>query len=169
MDYASLIHSTSCITPGKLSAPRGVAKRCTWSSKALAMPHASWFEAADVEGADRLGGRQPGVKPQNRCRQDSRAAFYKFRNNRIIQVICPTCQMSSRDCACLRPPGYFAWGCFRYFSCEGRVGLAAGLPSCSSRPRPPSPTSASRCQLRRDSLHSLRQLVSALGLEPATP
>ena len=71
-------------------------------------------------------------------------AFYKLRDDGILPVICPTCQMSSRDRACQRPPGYFAWGRFRYFGCESRFGLAAGLPS--SRPRPPSPKSASAWQ-----------------------
>ena len=50
---------------------------------------------------------------------------------------------------------------------ESRVGRAQdGLPSRSSRPRPPSPKSG----LWRGSLHSLRErrLVGPAGLEPAT-
>jgi hypothetical protein len=56
-----------------------------------------------------------------------------LRDDGILQVICPTCQNVFAESACQRPPGYFAWGCFRYFLCESRFGLAADLPSRSSR------------------------------------
>jgi len=49
-------------------------------------------------------------------------AFCRWRDDGILQVICPTSQTSSRDRAGQRPPGYFAWGCFRYFWYESRGG-----------------------------------------------
>jgi hypothetical protein len=45
-------------------------------------------------------------------------AFYEWRDGGVVPLICPTCQNVSRDRACLRPPSYFAWACFRYFSRE---------------------------------------------------
>jgi len=44
--------------------------------------------------------------------------------------------MFLRDRIGQRPAGYCAWGCFQYFASESRVGLAARLPSCCSRPVP---------------------------------
>jgi hypothetical protein len=38
-----------------------------------------------------------------------------------VPLICPTCQNVFAGCSkhpCQRPPCYFAWGCFRYFSWE---------------------------------------------------
>src|SRR5467141_3737495 len=47
-------------------------------------------------------------------------AFCKLRDDGIVPLICPTCQnvfegIRSKH-PCQRPPCYFAWGCFRYFS-----------------------------------------------------
>jgi branched-chain amino acid transport system substrate-binding protein len=42
----------------------------------------------------------------------------QMRDDEAVPLICPTCQMVSRDRQnhpCQQPPGYFAWGCFRYF------------------------------------------------------
>src|SRR6266436_8165450 len=46
-------------------------------------------------------------------------AFCKLRDDGIVPLICPTCQNVFAGCSkhpCQRPPCYFAWGCFRYFS-----------------------------------------------------
>jgi hypothetical protein len=53
-----------------------------------------------------------------RCRAGP-SAFYKLRDDRIVPVICPTCQ--NVFAGSLKPsipatPCYFAWGCFRHFS-----------------------------------------------------
>jgi NAD(P)-dependent dehydrogenase (short-subunit alcohol dehydrogenase family) len=43
----------------------------------------------------------------------------QVRDDEVVPLICPTCQMLSRDRQshpCQQPLGYFAWGCFRYFS-----------------------------------------------------
>src|SRR6267142_3377643 len=47
-------------------------------------------------------------------------AFCKLRDDGIVPLFCPTCQnvfegIRSKH-PCQRPPCYFAWGCFRYFS-----------------------------------------------------
>jgi hypothetical protein len=88
---------------------------------------------------------------QRRRRQTRRPRAKNIRLTRRASLscaFCPSCQsaagvracprrvkMSSRDRTCQRPPSYFAWGCFRYFGYEGRVGHAAGRPGRSSRPR----------------------------------
>ena len=90
---------------------------------------------------------------QRRRRQTRRPRAKNIRLTRRANLscaFCPSCQsaagvracpgrvkMSPRDRTCQRPPSYFAWGCFRYFGYESRVGHAAGLPGRSSRPRPP--------------------------------
>jgi hypothetical protein len=72
----------------------------------------------------RREGRRMGLPLQSRRRARCRAgpwAFCKLRDDELVPLICPTCQMFSRDRSkhpCQRPPCYFAWGCFRYFSWE---------------------------------------------------
>ena len=42
---------------------------------------------------------------------------YKLRDDAIVPLICPTCQNVFADKASMpATSGYFAWGCFRYFS-----------------------------------------------------
>jgi len=49
-------------------------------------------------------------------------AFYRLRDDRILQVICPTCQVEFVESEVVAATaGYFAWGCFRYFGCECRA------------------------------------------------
>jgi hypothetical protein len=39
----------------------------------------------------------------------------QMRDDEVVSLICPTCQMLSRDRQnrpCQQPLGYFAWGCF---------------------------------------------------------
>ena len=52
---------------------------------------------------------------QSRREPDGR--FYKWRDDAIVPVICPTCQNVFAGNASMPapPPCYFAWGCFRYF------------------------------------------------------
>jgi len=47
----------------------------------------------------------------------------QLRDHVIVPLICPTCQKDFFATSLkAHPPataGYFAWGCFRYFGCEG--------------------------------------------------
>jgi hypothetical protein len=59
------------------------------------------------------------------CRRRSSARAPTDRTRRddgVMPVICPTCQMVSKDASGIAPAvaGYFAWGCFRYFCCPVR-------------------------------------------------
>jgi hypothetical protein len=58
----------------------------------------------DCAGFDGLG-----KGPTDRTRRD----------DGVVPLICPTCQMVSQDASGIAPAviGYFAWGCFRYFCC----------------------------------------------------
>jgi hypothetical protein len=45
------------------------------------------------------------------------ARFYKWRDDGMVPLICPTCQNVFAGKASMpAPPCYFAWGCFQYFS-----------------------------------------------------
>jgi hypothetical protein len=70
--------------------------------------------ATSIVGKDFL----PAIAPKNPLL--SRAmGVYKLRDDGIVPLICPTCQNVFADRSkhpCQRPPCYFAWGCFRYFS-----------------------------------------------------
>jgi len=59
-------------------------------------------------------------------------AVFIFRNNGILQVICPTSQMFSRDRIGQRSKSYCAWGCFRYF---GSTALVAMRQTCRTGTR----------------------------------
>jgi hypothetical protein len=55
-----------------------------------------------------------------RCRAGPWAS-YKLREDELMPLICPTCQNVFAGSLKTSPPatlGYFAWGCFRYFSWE---------------------------------------------------
>jgi hypothetical protein len=45
--------------------------------------------------------------------------FYKWRDDAMVPLICPTCQNVFAGKASMpAPPCYFAWGCFQYFSSQ---------------------------------------------------
>jgi hypothetical protein len=67
-------------------------------------------------------------------------SFSKWRDDRIVPLICPTCQnvfAGSVKASMPATPCYFAWGCFRYFRVRRAVARVR---------RPPSPKWASAWQ-----------------------
>jgi hypothetical protein len=58
-----------------------------------------------------------------------------LRERAIMPLICPTCQnvFARREASMPASPGYFAWGCFRYFGFLGVAFLVASPSSLSLR------------------------------------
>ena len=94
-------------------------------------------------------------------------AFDDLRDDELVPVICPTCQMFSKDRSS-RPArrGYFAWGCFRYFSWE-RVPRRPCRWLSHSQARPPAFVFASRACRADARLAAANALVPLAGIEPA--
>ena len=118
------IESSSPMPCQRSSAP---SPRYSPRCRAQAAIRQTWFETADVEGADWMRPPRGCVSPQHQMSRRARA-FYKLRDETILPVICPTRQpVLAPDVAkCLggraglRPTVYCAWGCFRNFGSERR-------------------------------------------------
>ena len=89
--------------------------RASESTRGSAMRRRSFALASgatSIVGKDCLQSRRSA-----RCRGGP-WAFDELRDDGSVPVICPACQMVSKGslkASRLARPGYFAWGCFRYF------------------------------------------------------
>ncbi len=106
-----------------------------------------------------------------RTRWRSRSLTSRFRNNGIMPVSCPTCQVAVSNPG---SGGYFAWGCFRYFfsaPCPAREVARTSIsrrPCESTRASTCLPESSQRLSLatQRNAallLSSAREMASSSG------
>jgi hypothetical protein len=70
---------------------------------------------------------------QGTCKQAvcTARAFYKLGEDKLVPLICPTCQnifAGSLKASMPTIAGYFAWGCFRYFWLGGACQLSPWRP-----------------------------------------
>ena len=103
------------------------------------LDHRAHLSGQDRGMLSKMTLTRPGMRsliagaPKARCRAEP-WAFYKLREDGIVPVICPTCQIVlAPNARCQRPPCYFAWGCFRYFAIPRLRRVVAAGNDCRSR------------------------------------